>query len=168
MSSKNKFFTGLALSAAVLGFSIGAAAQDTTAPAKDPAKQEKHGRKMFGKGGHHGMRGGFGLRGIELTDAQKEQIRQIREANKPSEAEMQEMRSIMETRRSGGTLTEDQKARAQAFREQRRTKMEAVHAQVLAILTPEQRQQLEARKAERQNRMKEFREKRKTKTETTN
>jgi len=41
-----------------------------------------------------------------------------------------------------------------------RAKQESVKAQILAILTPEQRQQLETQKAEREKRREEFRQQR--------
>jgi Spy/CpxP family protein refolding chaperone len=55
----------------------------------------------------------------------------------------------MEARRAG-TLTDAQKHQMKTFREQQRAKHEQVRAQVLAILTPEQLQQVEAKRQERQ------------------
>jgi protein CpxP len=180
MSLKSKFVSVFA-SAMVLGsLAIVATAQDQAPAVKNGVeKSEKFGRKGFGKRGGFGkgMRGhkggGFGFRGIELTEAQKEQIKQIREANRPDAAAMEELKAIHTARRAG-TLTDDQKARAQALREQARVKGESVRQQMLAILTPEQRQQLEAKKAERKQRWEERRELRKQKrqaapqTDTTN
>lgn len=97
-----------------------------------------------------------GLMGIELTDTQKAQIKQIHEANRPDQASLDELKAIHEARRAG-TLTEDQKAKVKAIRDQRRAKAESVHQQVLAILTPEQLQQIETRKAEMKKRMEEGR-----------
>ncbi len=167
MSLKQKFVSVFA-SAMVLGsVAIVASAQDQAPAVKDGAtKAEKHHRKGFGgrRGGFgKGMRGGDGfggmrgLMGVELSDAQKAQIKQIHEANRPDQASMDELKAIHEARRAG-TLTDDQKARAQALREQMRTRAESVHQQVLAVLTPEQRQQIETRKAERQKRMEERRQ----------
>ena len=169
MSLKSKFVSVFA-SAMVLGsVAIVATAQDQAPVVKDGVeKSEKFGRKGFGKRGGFGkgMRGhrggGFGFRGIELTEPQKEQIKQIREANRPDAAAMEELKTLHAARRAG-TLTEDQKARAQALREQARVKGESVRHQMLAVLTPEQRQQLEAKKAERKQRREERRELRKQK-----
>jgi Spy/CpxP family protein refolding chaperone len=165
MSLIKKLSSISALAVAFVVFGGYAAAQDTAAPSQDGVqkteKQYKRGMKAGKRGGMRGMhRGGFGLHGIELTDAQKEQIKAIRMANKPSEAEMAEMKSIREARKAGGELTADQKAKMQAFRDARKAKMETVHAQILAILTPDQRTQLEAKKAEMQQRREEFRQKR--------
>ena len=171
MSLKFRFTNFLVLAAAVFAFAGFASAQEAPAATKDDAQtQEKPDRKGFGRhdgmrggkfGGHRGFRGmgGFrGLHGIELTDAQKEQMKQIFEANKPSEAEMQEMKALHESRKAGAELTADQKAQIKAMHEARRAKMESVHQQILAILTPEQKAQLETQKAERQKRVQERRE----------
>ena len=105
-------------------------------------------RKGFGRHGEHGrgMRGDkgemFGLRGIALTDVQKEQVRKIREANRPDESSWKEMRSLMDAKRAG-TLTADQQERLKSLQVEQRQKGESVRAQIEAILTPEQRQQLE-------------------------
>lgn len=163
MSLKFKFISVFA-SALVLGsFAITASAQETVQPTKEGVeKTERHDGKGFGHRGPHGrgpgseFRGMRGLAGIELTEAQKAQIKQIHEANRPDPAVMDEMRAIHEARRNG-TLTEDQKTRAKAFRDQARAKAESVHQQVLAILTSEQRQQIETRKAEMRKRMDERR-----------
>lgn len=169
MSLKSKFSSVITLAFAVVALAGFTAAQDAPKTQDDSQKLEKFERKgerhrgmrggNFGR--HGGMRGGmFGLRGIELTDAQKEQIRQIHEANKPSEAQMAEMKAIRDARKAGGEITDAQKEQMRAYREQMRAKHESVRAQVLAILTPEQRTQLEARKAEREARRNEMRQKR--------
>ncbi|MEP6703618.1 MAG: Spy/CpxP family protein refolding chaperone [Acidobacteriota bacterium] len=167
MSLKNKIS-----SAITLAFAVGAFA--TFSVAQDAAKtQEDNNGKMEHRGDHHrgmrgdkagrhgGMRGGmFGLRELNLTDAQKEQVRQIHEANKPSDAQMAEMRAFRESRKNGTGLTDAQREQMKAFREQMRTKHESVRSQILAILTPEQRTQLEAKKAEHEKSRGEFRQNR--------
>lgn len=166
MSLKSKFVSVFA-SAMVLGSVAVVASAQTEAPAvKDGTeKAGKLGRKGFGRHGGFGkgMRGGDraglrGLRGIELTEAQKAQIKQIHEANRPDPALFEELRTIREARRSGGTITDDQKARMRTLRGQMQAKRASVHQQVLAVLTPEQRQQLETRKAEMQKKREEMRE----------
>jgi len=66
------------------------------------------------------------------------------------------MKTLFEAKRNG-TLTADQQERMKTLKQQAREKGAAVHQQILAILTPEQLQQLEAKKAE----MKQRREERK-------
>lgn len=119
----------------------------------------KMGPGRMGRGGMGpGKMGPAGIlrefRGLNLTEAQRQQIRGILESNRPSEAVRQEMRSIAESRRNG-TITEAQKTRAKELAEQGRTNMQAVRQQALAVLTAEQKQQLE----DRRNKMKERREK---------
>lgn len=98
----------------VTGFAGAVTAQTTDdGEKKEGRKYERRGGKDgLGKGmrGKGGMRGGGmrGLRGIDLTDAQKEQIRGIMQANRPGESVRDEMRTIMQARRAG-TITEDQK-----------------------------------------------------------
>ena len=176
MALRKKFFTTTTLAVALGAFGMIASAQTTETPAADGTKVEKGDRKggfgkrggKFGKrggmrhGGGHGMRGGMGmLRGIELTDAQKEQIKAIRQANKPGEETMALMKSIREARKAGGTITEEQKAQLKSFRDDRKAKMQGVHEQIMAVLTPDQKTQLEAKKAEGMKRREEFRQKRK-------
>ena len=166
MSLKSKISSIFTLAFAIVAFTTFASAQEA-AKTDDNVKRFEHGGH---KRGMHGERGGrqeglrhggmCGLRGIELTDAQKEQIRQIHEANKPTEAQMAEMKTMHESFKNGGEPTEAQRAQMKAFREQRRAKDESVRAQILAILTPEQRQQLEAQKAEREKRREEYRQQR--------
>lgn len=165
MSLRSKFSSAITLAFAVVAFGTFASAQEAPKTQDDAHKMEhkrdghRGGRRGFGR--HRGMGGGMlGLRGIALTDAQKEQIRQIREANKPSEAVMNELRSIRETRKNGGEITEAQKERIKALRAEQRAKHDSVRAQILAVLTPEQRTQVEAQKAEREKRREEFRQRR--------
>lgn len=169
MSFKSKLFSGITMGAAVAVFAVAGSAQVPTETKPDGTqKTEKRWGKRGGdgmRGGmHRGMKGGMGLRGIELTDAQKEQIKAIREANKPSDevrAQHQEQMKAFREARKAGTLTEDQKTQMKAFRDERMAKMQAMRAQIEAILTPEQKQQLEAKKAERQQMMEQRREQRK-------
>lgn len=115
-------------------------------------KRFKGGRRGFGGHEMRGRFGGFGLRGIELTDAQKGQIKSIREANRPDPAIHAELKAIRDSRKAGQQITADQKARLQAIREQRMNKARSVHEQILAILTPEQKTQLETRRNEMRQR----------------
>jgi len=168
MSIKGKLFVHATALAAVVAFSGFTMAQDGGSKADTPADQSvkterQHGHKH---GGHHrrGMRrggkGGFGmLRGINLTDDQKTQIHSIFEANKPNPENFQEMRTIMKAKRSG-TITADQQSRLQAMHDERKAKADAMKQQIEAILTPEQKAQIETRKQEMKQRRQEWRERR--------
>ena len=167
MSFKSKFFPAITLAVAVGAFSGYASAQTTPAQTEQDSvqKQEKREGRGFGRRGDKGMRGdhrgGFGmrgLRGINLTDAQKEQLRGIMEANRTADkGTHEEFRTLRQAKR-GGTLTAEQQERLQTLREQMKQKSEQTKAQILAILTPEQRTQLEKQKEEMQKRREEHRQ----------
>jgi len=171
MAIRSKIFSSLTLVFAIGAFSVFATAQEATTAPQDGQKVEKGDRKFGKRGGKHGRRdmdgrqGGRGmrmgfLRGIELTDDQKAQIKAIHEANKPNPADFEGLKSIREARKNGGTITEEQKAQMKQFREARKAKMQQVHQQVLNVLTADQKAQLETRKAEMQKRREERKQKR--------
>src|SRR5258706_856294 len=159
MSLKNKLFSILTIAVATVAFSVFTFAQDDKTTTTTPNAVEKPGRE-FGKreGGEHR---GFGerrggpemgmLHGINLTDAQKTQIHSILEANKPDQASMEEVHTLAKAKRDG-TITADQQARLTALRTQAQEKGKAVHEQIEAVLTPEQKAQIEQRKQEMKQR----------------
>lgn len=161
----------LTVAGAIAAFSTFSAAQDTKTdtPSVSPERTEKSWRKdgkgrggRFGQGfgrkhGHHGMRG-F-MKGITLTDAQKDQIKAIRESNRPDQATMDEMRGLMKAKHEG-TLTADQEARIKTLREQRMTKGKAVHEQIMNVFTADQKAQIEKNKVEMKQRREEMKLKR--------
>jgi Spy/CpxP family protein refolding chaperone len=130
---------------------------------RDTLGKEKRGARGE-RGGERGMRGGFGarrgpgggflLRGITLTDAQKARLQQVREANKPTEAQraqfQKEREELRALRQRGDTAT--LRARFAASR----TRMEQERAKDIAairgILTAEQQKVFDANVAEAQKR----------------
>ncbi|HEX8476600.1 MAG TPA: Spy/CpxP family protein refolding chaperone [Pyrinomonadaceae bacterium] len=130
-------------------------------------EQPMHRKGRMGRGGRHQRKGGRGhgfgrlAQQLNLTDAQQEQLRAIRERNAESfRAKRREMRELIEARRDGATFTAEQQARADALRQEFRANAERMHSEFLAILTPEQRTQLEQLKKQHQERRQEFRERR--------
>jgi len=167
MSLRSRFFTMLTVAGATVAFStisFGQTTPTTTAPADKAATERGHhgwGKGEGQRGGFEGKHAGMGhrggmmmLHGLDLTDAQKTQIQSIMAANKPSEEFRAEMKTLHEAKQAG-TLTADQQARLQAIRADRRAKGKAVHEQILAVLTPEQKAKLDARHAEMKARMEE-------------
>jgi len=163
MISKIKFNMVAVFILAIGVFAGAALAQDTTTttPNKDNTqRQNRPERRGEFKRGGEGFRGGprgpeamlREFRDLNLTDAQKEQIHTILESNKPTQAEIDQMKSLREARQNGTELTADQKAQLKANREAQRSKMESVHQQILAVLTPEQKAQLDAKRQEMQKR----------------
>ena len=112
MSLRSKILPVLSLTFAVTAFSAFSFAQDATPATLAPDKVEKRfkgDREKMDRGefgGRHGKRGhDDALRGIALTNDQKAKIKTIREANKPDQATMTELRTIRELRKSGSTIT---------------------------------------------------------------
>jgi Spy/CpxP family protein refolding chaperone len=165
MSLKQKFFSGLTLAFAFVAFSTFASAQDssTNQDQNSTQKQERRERRGFGNRGgfgKEGKRGGHrgdkmmmhGLSRLNLTDSQKEQTRTLFENFKTStQPQREEMRGLMEKRRDG-VITADETARLKELRTQMRASGEQLHTSVLAILTPEQRTQLDTMKQEMKER----------------
>lgn len=173
MSLKNKILTTATLALAVGAFSTFASAQtsDGTSENGTVQKQERREGRRFGKrgGSGEGMRGDKrgggkfgmrGLRGLNLTDAQKEQVRNIMETNRTvNQSAREEFRTLRQAKRDG-TLNATQQARLTALKEQMRQNAEATKTRIEAILTPEQRTQLEQQKEEMQKRRQERRQQR--------
>lgn len=110
----------------------------------------RHGRH----GGHRG--GGMMFRGLELTDAQKASLKQIRqsfgERTKSLREQLHAKRQELRQAESGGAFNESLAAQklaevapiqAKLMAEQARMRQES-----MAVLTPEQKAQMEQRRAE--------------------
>ncbi len=163
MSFKHKFISAITLALAVGTFSTFVAAQDGSTNNKiDSTKKERKFERRGGGGmrGDQGERGGKhggdrmmmgALRRLNLTDAQKAQIKTIFESNKPDQAQREEMRGLLEKKR-GGSITEQEQSRLKEIKTQMRTSAEQTHNAVLAVLTAEQRTQLEQMKQEMRQR----------------
>ena len=121
--------------------------------------------KRGGRGGHRGM--GMGFRGIELTDAQKEQMKAIsqasREGSKSLRDQMQANRRQMEQATANGFNEAQVQAIAQqqgALHAQMIVERERVKSQMFAILTAEQKAKLAEMKEQRKQKMQERMQKR--------
>ncbi len=175
MSYKYKIVSTVAAGFAIVSFSAFASAQQdntTTNQSQDSVqKQERHQRRGFGKRGedgfgkegrggkHHGERMGMReLRELNLTDAQKQQVRDVMQANRQAKPEnFQELRQLMQAKRDG-TITPEQTEKLKTFKQQMRQDAEQTHRQILAILTAEQRTQLEQLRQQKREQMKRRRE----------
>ena len=175
MSLKNKFLSLTALAVATVAFSAIGMAQEvapTTADKTEKVKGEGRGHGKHKMGGRHGGRGKMGgkgmhfMRGLDLTEAQKTQLKAIREANKPTAEARTERRTLAMAKRDG-TITTEQTARLTELKAQAKGKAANVKAQIDAILTVEQKAQIEAKKAEMKLRREERRQKRQNKVTAT-
>ena len=98
---------------------------------------------------------------LNLTDAQRTQMRSIAERNAESTKLLrEELRNLRVQSREGATLTSEQQARLETLRTELRDAKKSGHAEMLNVLTPEQRTQLEALKEEVKARRKAFRQQR--------
>lgn len=150
---------------AILGIAIlGIGAIFAFAQMGDGTGKHADGKKRWGKGGMHRMhRGGKGmgmnLRGLDLTDAQKEQVKAIHEAAKPTmepfkQAMKENRMKFREAKQNGAdeaTLTAIKNEIA-PIREQMKVQHEVVKSQIMAILTEEQKSTLAEREAKRAER----------------
>ena len=117
-------------------------------------------RSMHGHGGYHGqdMRGG--LRGLDLTEAQREQVRGIFKEQAPAMRERMEIaRKAHQELRAASLAPGFDSARAReladtaakALADAAVLRAEAM-SKVVALLTPEQRAKLDERRAKREER----------------
>ena len=116
---------------------------------------------MDGRHGKRGM-GGRGhemLRGLDLSEVQKTQLRSIHEANKPSQEVREEMK-LLRMAKKAGTITADQQFRIDTLKTQAKEKHQSVKTQIDAILTPDQKAQIATKKAEMKVRMQDRRQQR--------
>lgn len=157
-----KRFLSVAVLTLALTASLAVAASAQQTEQGGPEKAGKH--RRMGRGGHGPRMRGHGLRGLrqlDLSDAQRQQFRSIREAHQNrTKAQRDELRQLFKTRRQGGTLTAEQEARARQLHDELRQTGEAVHGEMLAVLTPEQRARLENFRQEQKERREEFRNRR--------
>jgi Spy/CpxP family protein refolding chaperone len=153
-----RLFLTVALAGLFALVASAASAQTPSAPQGQNQTQPPFGRRMGGRmggrqSGENPMRGEHeerrALRDLNLTDAQRQQLRDIEKRYaQPFRADREELRKLMETRRNGGTLTPEQEARAKQLREELRANAERMRGEIQNILTPEQRQQLQQRRDE--------------------
>jgi protein CpxP len=145
---------------------VGVAAQDDAGP------RSGEGRGKWGmRGRHHGF--DRGMRALNLTEAQREQLEamreQQREAMRPVMEQQRELRKqVREALESGSRdAAKIGQLEIQAFelRQQMRAAREKQHEAFLAVLTPEQKAQWEKMRDERKQRIQQFREKREQRRE---
>jgi len=179
MSFKRKFISAATSALAAVAFTTFVSAQDTstTQPSNSMQKQERR-EKRGGKRdrGERGMRGGKhggdkmmmrGLGQLNLSDAQKQQVRVINENFKTAtQTQREEMRALGMKKRDG-IITADEQARFKEIRSQLKASGEQTRNSVLAVLTAEQRTQLNRMKEEMKQRKMERRQNRQKQTAPT-
>jgi periplasmic protein CpxP/Spy len=168
MKKLNKF-SMLVVAAVLAGILAIPFAFGQSSGAEQGDRQAGHSEKRFGgkHGWHHGRRGGL-FRGLNLTDAQKDQIKQIRvgyfERTKSLRAELRAKHQELRQARSGGSFDE-------ALASQKLAEMAPLNAklmgegfkmrqEMIAVLTPEQKTQLEQKRELFKQKREEFKAKR--------
>ena len=153
---KIKTLTIASLSAVALAAPIAFAQSTTTTQDTPQATGERHGGHGKGWGERGGRRGGMMFRGINLTDDQKAKMKEIgqsfRESTKSLHEQLRAKREELRRASEGGTfnealatqkLQESAGLQAKLMGEQFRMRQ-----QMLSVLTPEQKTQLEQKRAE--------------------
>jgi len=173
LKGSRKIVGGLALAAgfALMGVVGVSAQQEQGQQGEGRGRAERPwGQKEGGRGG--GRRGGFGGRfgaELNLSDAQREQLRQIEERYRASFKAQHEARGQRQERRefdplSGGTFDEAAVRAAAQARANEQVEREVAQARMMHelynVLTPEQKAQLAAARQQRQQRRQEFRSRR--------
>ena len=130
-------------------------AQDQQPPTTGAPQVQKQNRgDRLGRRGKRHMRGrrlGGGLRGLDLTDQQKEQARAIMRANFEShKAQIEELKQLRQKGREG--LSDADKARAKELHNQLRESRLSARNQLSSLLTAEQKTKLEERMKNRRER----------------
>lgn len=176
LTGSKKIMCGLALASAfALTGVVGLAQQQSN---QTPGGGERGGREWRHKGGkeghggeRRGMEGGFAGRFAEklnLTDAQKEQMKQIaarhRESTKALREQMRQARGGDEGFLNGGTFNESAVRSAAQARANAQVELEVSRARMMsemyAVLTAEQKAQLATERQQREQKRQERRARR--------
>lgn len=116
-------------------------------------------REFSGRKSRHHRRGHRSLkrmlRGVELTEDQRTQIKTLMDTNRATTAPLREEAHGLMVKRRQGTITEAEKERLTVIKDELRAGSDQLRATVLGLLTPEQSAELERRKAERKQRREE-------------
>lgn len=173
MSFKRKLISAATSVLAVAAFGTFVSAQDTNTNKEESGaqKQEMRGerRGKRGFGGEKGMRGGKhggdrmlmrSLGRLNLSDAQQTQVRAISETFKAqTQTQREELRALGMKKRDG-IITADEQARFKEIKTQLKAAGEQMRTSILAVLTAEQRAQLDQLKEQMKQKMMERRQNR--------
>jgi Spy/CpxP family protein refolding chaperone len=158
----------LGITGIILAFGMIAFAQQpqTATPPEGTLKQDRLERReklrgrldgMRRRGGregfaHRGPGAGNLLRGIDLTPAQREQIRAISQRRVESTKAQREELFRLREKRIAGTFSAEDEARAKALRQEIHAAMDGIRTETAGILTAEQRAKVEEFQKQRKGR----------------
>ena len=153
----------------IFALSMGAGAafaqqSDAAQQENAPGQMQREGRRgeRWGKRGHKMMGMMRVLRELNLTDAQLAQARAIFERFAESTRLQREALQQLRGQHEQGAPSEETRARAKQLHGEIRDAMQRARAEVVAILTPEQRTKLEQMEQERKARHEERRARRRS------
>ena len=157
------FLKSRLIAAGLLGLLLMASAPVSSAqqPEEPGADMQQNERGMRRGRRHRGERDGHLLRilrGLELTEAQQQQTRPILENHLATIKPLREELFKLREQKEQGAESADFHSRARELRSQLQASTQNMHAQLLAILTPDQRiklEQMETELKERRERMRE-------------
>ncbi|HEX8708066.1 MAG TPA: Spy/CpxP family protein refolding chaperone [Pyrinomonadaceae bacterium] len=162
MSLQNKF-TGAVLTLGLiltLGAPVSAQQPDPMQGGRRQGRQQNEGRGRRPGRGAEGQRSLGLLQQLNLSAAQQQQIRAIEDRFRAStNPQRDEMRKIHQQRQEG-TTNADTDARIKALRAQMQQATKSLRQEILGVLTPEQRTQLDQLVKERKARHEERRARR--------
>ena len=173
MSLKQKLISTATLAIAVGAFGTFAAAQET--PAQDGSIQQERSERRgrlggFGKEGRGDKHGGGdkimlrSLGKLDLTDTQQAQIKSIFETERAqNQPQMEELRGLAMKKRDG-VITADEQSRFKELRIERKAAGDRLRDSITAILTVEQRAQLDQMKEKMREKRRERRQNRQNQT----
>lgn len=156
MSLRNRLAGAVLTLGLILTFSVAAFAQEQTGAKPQPPARGMRGEGRGGRGSMPMMRL---LRNLNLTDAQRQDVQTILERFRQNTAEARNALMLMRGQREQGDLSDADREKAEALHAQMKEAQTQMRAELLAILTPEQRaqfekkeQEMKARRAERRGR----------------
>ena len=162
MFSRTKLFSAsLTLALFVIISAVGLAQQPQNQN-QNQSPGTNEGQRPFGRGESRGFRHGPGprrifdprlMRELNLTDDQRQQIRQVVESDMEStKGQREELRQLID-KKTQGTLTADEQARFKTLHEQMRASVKDTESKIATLLTAEQKTKLEEiMKERRENR----------------
>lgn len=148
------------------------AQQPAQAPAQEGLRRERMERRekhREGRGERMKMRGhrerGLALRELNLSDAQREQIRAISQRRHEATKTQREELAKLRQKRVDGTFAASDGERAKALRDEIHSAMEGMRLETEGVLTAEQKARLEQLKVERKAKNEERQAERKVRRE---
>ena len=149
--------------ALVIASSAVALAQGTDNNSTQQQQTERMQRKRHKRDGFGGKPMGMmrALRQLDLSEAQHQQVRSLTERFLEStKFQREELRQLHQQKRDDGTLSAGAQERARKLRTEMQAAHERFRADVIAVLTTEQRTKLEQLESEMRNRHEQMRERR--------